>query len=828
MKATTNALAELDLERASTREAPRPPAGPTASSPTSKQAQAHKKPRPDPPECVKSLQRCAAQMEAWEKKQAAIARQREYQSSPPNQPEPLFQRFFTVPLVAVILSWVCIVYLWKIVYPALSSSPKALATKAEGIVLCAFFGILWSMTVWCWVTAVVKQPGNAKDYVPQQATVPMDPQAPGGQASQEPIFYNGPVAAQPAVPSQTADEGVKDPPGVFSAAIPVSTTSHTDDYPARPYSEETAVLETSVARWGAGTDMTAVSPSRSHFHKPERDAGEGGEPSQTDKVEGKGENAVDFSSELKDELFPRQRGRSSSIASSVTGLPPSPKFEPQEMMADAGEDVNSPKPQLGIGGIGRDPHEQPRPSEDSTESDVMPGGLPAHAKEYDWEAAEKEQQLNMAGQSNGPANGTTSEAPSSTLPASNLDQAPPPQQLHHLPVPQRYPNFWTTDEVSSGYCRWCNIIKPPRTHHCRKCGTCVLKMDHHCPWVGGCVGAHNYRFFLLFVLWVSALEVFVLISNAVLFSRGIARRRHQQPLSDGSTGWAIDGYMISLFPICAIFGLFTLTLTGAHTYLVCRNLSTIEEMGRSSRHHREDAILDAWARQPVEKRKAALDEFERWGGYDYLVRNRRAKKRKPLSLPHLPEPATAASSDPERQRAIAALKKKAENMLLMRADYASCGLQLAPKSFLRSQFLENGPWTSERTDANPFWLGGSAEHGPAWERLHRLVEERLELEGEEILLTGPSSAGKEGGGVDGGRESKKRQLDREIARLKRHTRGGIGGVLENVKQVFGTRPWEWFLPVGKPAQDGLNFPVNPRFGPDGVRRPRDQWPLPLR
>ena len=53
------------------------------------------------------------------------------------------------------------------------------------------------------------------------------------------------------------------------------------------------------------------------------------------------------------------------------------------------------------------------------------------------------------------------------------------------------------------YCRTCDRIKLPRTHHCRKCQKCVLRMDHHCVWVGNCVGLYNIRFFIQFLFYVS-------------------------------------------------------------------------------------------------------------------------------------------------------------------------------------------------------------------------------------------------------------------------------------------------------------------------------------
>lgn len=31
------------------------------------------------------------------------------------------------------------------------------------------------------------------------------------------------------------------------------------------------------------------------------------------------------------------------------------------------------------------------------------------------------------------------------------------------------------------WCRFCEIVKPDRTHHCRHCGTCVMQFDRKFP-----------------------------------------------------------------------------------------------------------------------------------------------------------------------------------------------------------------------------------------------------------------------------------------------------------------------------------------------------------
>ncbi|XWS76823.1 hypothetical protein CRYUN_Cryun01aG0210600 [Craigia yunnanensis] len=71
-----------------------------------------------------------------------------------------------------------------------------------------------------------------------------------------------------------------------------------------------------------------------------------------------------------------------------------------------------------------------------------------------------------------------------------------------------------------GYCIHCQNGKPPRCHHCSVCQRCVLKMDHHCVWVVNCVGACNYKFFLLFLLYTfleTIMDTIVLLPSFINF-----------------------------------------------------------------------------------------------------------------------------------------------------------------------------------------------------------------------------------------------------------------------------------------------------------------------
>ncbi|GBG65899.1 hypothetical protein CBR_g54190 [Chara braunii] len=123
------------------------------------------------------------------------------------------------------------------------------------------------------------------------------------------------------------------------------------------------------------------------------------------------------------------------------------------------------------------------------------------------------------------------------------------------------------------YCRKCCAYKPPRCHHCSVCGRCVLKMDHHCIWVANCVGACNYKFFLLFLVYTMLETSFVSI---VLLPQSIAFFKNGDADGPGAgipgrAGTTFLGFVFNL-----AFALSVLSFLLMHLSLVSNNTTTIE------------------------------------------------------------------------------------------------------------------------------------------------------------------------------------------------------------------------------------------------------------
>eukprot|EP00038_Savillea_parva_P031828 m.90873 g.90873 ORF g.90873 m.90873 type:complete len:359 (-) comp9881_c0_seq1:82-1158(-) len=116
-------------------------------------------------------------------------------------------------------------------------------------------------------------------------------------------------------------------------------------------------------------------------------------------------------------------------------------------------------------------------------------------------------------------------------------------------------------------CATCKVIKPDRCHHCSVCRRCVLKMDHHCPWVNNCVGFHNYKFFVLFIVYTSLFLASMLGMMAPMIIAWLEEK---------------DRTIDSEIPLCGFVGgvmlFLVLPLKCMHCSLVLDNATTLEHM----------------------------------------------------------------------------------------------------------------------------------------------------------------------------------------------------------------------------------------------------------
>ncbi|XP_068634806.1 probable protein S-acyltransferase 12 [Aristolochia californica] len=142
-------------------------------------------------------------------------------------------------------------------------------------------------------------------------------------------------------------------------------------------------------------------------------------------------------------------------------------------------------------------------------------------------------------------------------------------------APETGATIWSSSEGIErrpvvGYCSRCQNSKPPRCHHCSVCQRCVLKMDHHCVWVVNCVGARNYKFFLLFLLYTfleTTLDTLSLVPRFVKFF-GEAKNHSASP---GNLAITFLAFVLNL-----AFALSLICFLVMHASLLSSNTTTIE------------------------------------------------------------------------------------------------------------------------------------------------------------------------------------------------------------------------------------------------------------
>ena len=156
-------------------------------------------------------------------------------------------------------------------------------------------------------------------------------------------------------------------------------------------------------------------------------------------------------------------------------------------------------------------------------------------------------------------------------------------KVHQTPQITNAFDYYREYNSYKKYCKKCKQNKYARVHHCSLCNTCVLRFDHHCNWLHSCIGLHNYKYFYCFIVYaliIVCLHMYISISiicNKVSFEYS-------------------DIVIVELV-VCSVFFLSLIIYFMLHTYLISRNMTTLEFLQRLSHESEENydkGILNNW------------------------------------------------------------------------------------------------------------------------------------------------------------------------------------------------------------------------------------------
>lgn len=146
------------------------------------------------------------------------------------------------------------------------------------------------------------------------------------------------------------------------------------------------------------------------------------------------------------------------------------------------------------------------------------------------------------------------------------------RQIHQLNK-----KLYVAPAVVYKYCKHCKVIKPPRAHHCSVSGKCILNMDHFCPWMNNTVGYYNYRYFLLFMLYLCGGALYYLCVAVPLFTTLDLSQAHKKSVEDGPfLERHKNSFVIFTVTIAVSAWLSVLMLGLWHVFLLLTNQTTIE------------------------------------------------------------------------------------------------------------------------------------------------------------------------------------------------------------------------------------------------------------
>lgn len=179
-------------------------------------------------------------------------------------------------------------------------------------------------------------------------------------------------------------------------------------------------------------------------------------------------------------------------------------------------------------------------------------------------------------------------------------QIKPTGDLSSKLLPPTYQTVHVNGEaIALKYCYTCHIYRPPRASHCPRCENCVERFDHHCPWTGTCIGRRNYRSFSVFTTSATIMCIFVMaISVVQVVLVSIEEYTMVPAQQDGGIAFA---HVLQRCPVAILLffyfigiTIFTGSLASFHSYLICTNQTTYENIKKRNRNMYTKGVLGNW------------------------------------------------------------------------------------------------------------------------------------------------------------------------------------------------------------------------------------------
>ena len=149
-------------------------------------------------------------------------------------------------------------------------------------------------------------------------------------------------------------------------------------------------------------------------------------------------------------------------------------------------------------------------------------------------------------------------------------------------------------------CRPTDLI-PSRAWHCYICGYCISRRDHHCFWINQCVGILNFKYFILFIIYLWTFTTYCTILLMGIFLEWMtyherACASHLYHKVSGSVVLASPLLRFCLF-LCGSVSLALSIFTAWHLHMLCLDKTT-REFYYTSNAHACDLFLGIWHKLP--------------------------------------------------------------------------------------------------------------------------------------------------------------------------------------------------------------------------------------